>query len=237
MAFPVVAREQPEFVVVSEYAVSRLGKFPRARVAFEECVYLLSDEIPVVGSAGDEEGVDLLTVGELLGREDLVGSKVTDVEGNVLATIVGVTSIELEPAVENEDETVTPPVNGHDLLLDTPLDSAPAAIRLVERMPTGADAYRPANSGQSWEHVINGENLTQMGILAQALGTVYVNAALALLDELAIDVSPALIVGAVQSLAAKGVTIDTLMAHQGELIELARRAGSITGLTTYGTAP
>lgn len=217
-------RENPQFVVVSDYSVQRLGKYPLVAAGFEECVYLTGTPLPVLA----HDTSDVLVVAPFAGAAESVGAKVLDPASNVLGEVTAAQEV-----TTGEGEEAVTLVH---LTLDTPVSPTPDDLRLVERLPTGADAYRRARSGNRWILQLDGTHPTQMARIASMLVTAYMNAVTAVLDKLQLSVDPQDLAAAILELAGEGVTVDAILAEQAEQMEMDRRAGTLTDVDVQGTA-
>jgi hypothetical protein len=224
-------REIAKFLLVSEYRVRRIGKYPSVTIRLTECSYLTGDTLVVSAHTTNQSGaVTSITVQDL-GPGSQVGHLIVDDQSNALTTISGQERTLLTPAVESTELGVpsVPATYSTTLTFATPLASAaldlPMAI--VEKMPVGTNAYRPTVGGKSWEIYLDGQDPQAMGQMAQLLGGVYFASAKALFAKLGVSKTDGQILGAIQALGAEGTNIDGFLAQQGELVEGKRQAGQL----------
>lgn len=216
MAFePIIDIEQPKFSLVSQYTVTRYGKYPVVRVGYIECVHLLGPDVPIVAASANEEGeYTTITVDGYTDDPSVVGRTLAWPDSTVIGTVT--------------DTTTTP--EGTVLTLSVPLPVSPVgqSVALVEMMPVGTLAYRPSRNGKQWELAVDGSDPLAMQRMGQMLGTVYVKAGMLLLQQLGVTtVTVAQVQAAVQALAATGTNIDGLLAQEGEKLEQDRRQGLV----------
>lgn len=224
MAFSVAAAPViPKFSVISEYSVFRIGLVPTARVVIQECIYILEQPTTIISSV-DVDGDGKFEVITVSGWAGVIGRTVSLADSTKVGVITAAS--EVSPNVQITLDTGS----------ETRLDGQ--QVFLVVQMPVGTPAYQPAELGRRWELFIDGSNPDAMARLSLILGTVHVEAALAVLTALGNStITQAQVAAAVQGLAAKAINIDGLIADQAEQLELDRRAGSVPWLSATGDVP
>jgi hypothetical protein len=201
-------KETPKFTLLTEYAVQRLGAFPSVKLTFEECVYILEPPVEVTATGDeDEDGlVDTLTVPAWVGREDLLGRTIALAD----STTVGVIA-EVE---QTEDALIVNLVDGFDGELGT-------EVSLVVPTPGfNSPAYRRSDGGRVRVVCMPGNTMEALTKLMTILARVHVAAVrsvlIALEDTTITDMQ---ILGALQALSAQGITLDGILAAEGELLD------------------
>lgn len=217
----------PKFLLVSEYTVRRVGLYPSAVVVYQECNFLLQPPLVLLSeSPADATGHVMSFVVQDLGPTP-------NIAGHLLATLdsAGLDTIAAtEPVVVTPATATAPAVMGTKITMTNGLDplALTQPVAVVSKMPVGTNAYTPAPGGRRYEVTLSGANPSGMAELSHMLGTVYFSATKAALGQLGITtVTDAQIAGALQQLAAQGVSIDGFLAQQGEALEAKRQAGNL----------
>lgn len=244
MAFSTVTtREVPKFVLLTEYTVFRSGAAPGVRVVFEEMVYILDSPVTVTQAQDlDADGkAETLTIPEWGGRTDLLGKILALPDSTRIGVITAVDQVQVTEDVWEGAELVAPATYEAQVrvAMEIPTDLSDAQVALVKTMAgVSTPQYRRAVGGRRWELALDGFNPAALGKMVNMLGAVHVEAVLSVLQVLGIStVTPAQVVGAVQTLAANGTNIDGMLAKQGEKLEQDRQAGLMPWLIPAGDAP
>jgi hypothetical protein len=246
-------REQPKFIVVSRYAVNRIGLYPEVQLSFTECVYML-DTTVTVASAQDADADGKYEVfvlpGLSLATDNPVGRMLAKADSSPLGKITAATDVEITPAGTDGNGNPVPAVTGVQVTIaaDTAPSTNPAAteVALAKRMPVGTPAYRPADGGKTWDFVLAGANPLAMSRLTSILGTAHVASTLAALQALAAagngsvtvaSVTSTQVASAVGALGAAGTNIDGILAEQGEQLLEDWAAGNAEWVQVFGNPP
>lgn len=231
---------EPSFTVVSEYGVSRIGDAPSASITLQEVCYLLAPQA-VVDSAvdmNDDGKREVLNIGAFgtLDPDTLVGKLLALPSGKTpdLGAIASATTNLITPAVLDEQgNVITPAVVSMVVTLATPpsADLTGATIGVVQINEFGGPVYYRPSRGRSWRIGLSGSDPSNFAQMVQSMGMIFVGAIAAGLTELGLSATQEQIVAAVQSLATKGTTIDSLWADAAASVELARRSGFKPSMT------
>lgn len=229
-------RVQPELTTVAVYTVNRLNSLPSFHVHYAETVR--SFEKATVTSASEStpgSGFDTLVVEEWAHRTDLVGRELFDENKNVLATVVDAVT---NPEQVDEEGNVTTPAQ-LVLTLDTPLATDPTGSLVLARLynSLGMPVHELVKGGRTWEIVLEAGTPEVNAKMEQLLDAIMFAALKNGFEEAGIVKTDQEIWAVVQSLAAKGINIDTLITVECEKLEKERRQGALTYAEVFGQAP
>jgi hypothetical protein len=238
MAFEIIQdKEQPKFTVLSSYTVERVGEFPICRATFTECVYLTNAFVRAasVDDADGDGATERIIVPQAwnLTAQQLEGQYLTNKNNVILGQIVSAEIVNI-PASTDDEGVVTPAVHEVRLAMNAPQSPSVAGtkVAVIKRMPTGALAYRKAQSGKEWSISLNGAEPAHLARMVTMLGAIYFKAIKSALGVFGVDKTDAEIFAALQTLAYQGINIDGLFAEAGDQLELDRRAGDLVGNVT-----
>lgn len=237
-------RVLPKFVLVSEYTVRRMGKFPSVTVRYTECSFLKSAPLAALAVEDlDQDGLfETITIADAtsLGMGSLVGHIVSDLDDNALTTITATEQVVATPEERDENNVVTRAATyTTKITLAAGLTQAKidAGFAVVDRMPVGTTAYMPTPGGRTWEITLYGNNALAMTEMGNLLGGAYFMASKALIAKLGVASTDAEILAAIQALAAEGTNIDGMLGQQGEALEGKRQANQLPFAQIMGDAP
>lgn len=214
----------PEQTLVTSYSVHRQGKYPTVIVTFAEVAKLLGDPISNVTGVdldfdGAFEALDLpdwaLTEGE---TSPHIGSILYDGGRQPIGTVTA--------------------VEGSIFYLSSPILSVPSEVCVQARAVTGSLAWASVTYGHNWEIQLPMEPPLVAQYVGQLLGGALFSSVKAVMTEMGLVFSDLDVLAAVESLALKGINIDTFLATQGEKIEKDRRIEALPeGINVLGNAP
>lgn len=252
MAFHVTTnKEFPQFTLVRDYAVHRIGEFPHVSIRYAEVVYLSEPHLVTAAFDENEDGFfDVLEIPTLVNRSDLAGRPILDERNEIINHIAEVITTWTEEVKDPETgEVITPsvPVVRVRLVDALERDLTGVTIGIMAVTPVvGSPAYRPAHGGAEWEAQLWGNNPAAMQRLAEILANVHYEAAKSVLDQLILakggqtsleSLSENDIRTAVHAAMAAGKNVDGLLATEAEKLEMDRQAGLAPYVVTIGKAP
>lgn len=205
----------PRWRTVESYTVDRLGT-AKLRTRFTHTVPQLDSTTAAVTAHGvvTNDQIDTLTVPGLTdatpGREVFSG-----------ATYLGTIT-----AVDGDDLTVTP-------ALDPALVPIGTVVALQSLNAFGQEVCVRAPVGLSYETTLAATTVATTARLQLALGRIHVTAVATVLAAMGQTPDIAAIGAAIDALAAQGVSLDTMIVSELELLEEERRASEIA-MTVLG---
>lgn len=220
-------RTSAEATTVSRYSLSRLGASPSLTVGYAETA--LGFEVVSVAQATDlnRDGVfETLRIDRWLDNPSVaVGLALTKEDGTAIGTIG---TYVVTPAVPATDSTPAVPAYGTATLTSGGFSSAaPTTVRAPMINSFGVRAQVGVNGGRQWDLVLSSSYPSQNARMQTMLGTVSVTLVAMALAALGIAKTQAEIAAVIQSLAAQGNSLDSIIASQCEQLERDRRSGAL----------
>lgn len=211
--------QQPEATLLQSYRVERGGRFPLVVLSFAEVSKAWANStLSVVGVDADEDGLfEALTLEDWDGQ-NLVGQKLFDQTKTLIGTVTA--------------------MDAATFTLNAPIAVLPTQVWLEAFTSIGTLSWDVVPGGRQWEIALPMNSPALVNYVGGKLGAALFNAVKAVLALTSASVTDLEILGAIQTLAAQGLNVDSYIAAQGELIELNRRAGTTpVGISVAGNAP
>lgn len=254
MAFAVADKSEfPIHTLLSEYHVYRSGNYPIVRIKYDEVVYLTENFTVKTATYSSGSLYDVLEIPDLANHTDITNSLVTNSTGSEIGEVLSFETVELSPEVRETDSTgvvinYTPAVYTAYVTLKVGVstDLSGKTIGIVKKMPIGTNAFRKSVGGMEWSLILDGSNPTAMQKISSMLGTVFFSSVKKGIEQLISSksgsaqlssITDADIFSVVQTLAANQINADSILAEQGELLELDRRSGNAPYVIIEGIAP
>ncbi len=230
-------REQPHATLVSEYSVYRLGADPVIRLQYAE---VRRDSAPLVVIAEmldeDEDGsFESLIIPDYDLRADVVGKELRLEDGTSIGKVTSVLEGSLME-VTGAESIVIP--TRYILQTGTLENYTGAKIYFELINQFGNPVYRPAIAGRRWETVISTTDQNAMPVLNGLMGNSLFNAVKAVLLKVGSNnISDSQIFTAIHALGMEGISIDSFITEQAEILEAERQAGQHKWVIPMGTPP